>query len=104
MRHRVGHRKLQRTSSHRAAMFRNMAAALIKRGYKIVSGGTDNHLFLVDLIDKNITGKDADEAAAGRSPARRSSERDASRGRRVVPAVAVGHGKTARRAIGHWVR
>ena len=30
MRHRVGHRKLQRTSSHRAAMFRNMAAALIK--------------------------------------------------------------------------
>ena len=30
MRHRVGHRKLQRTSTHRAAMFRNMAAALIK--------------------------------------------------------------------------
>ena len=30
MRHRVGHRKLQRTSSHRAALFRNMAAALIK--------------------------------------------------------------------------
>ena len=30
MRHRVGHRKLQRTSAHRAAMFRNMAAALIK--------------------------------------------------------------------------
>ena len=30
MRHRVGHRKLQRTSSHRIAMFRNMAAALIK--------------------------------------------------------------------------
>ena len=30
MRHRVGHRKLQRTGSHRTAMFRNMAAALIK--------------------------------------------------------------------------
>src|SRR5688500_12462899 len=30
MRHRVGHRKLQRTSSHRAALFRNMSAALIK--------------------------------------------------------------------------
>ena len=30
MRHRVGHRKLQRTSSHRASLFRNMAAALIK--------------------------------------------------------------------------
>jgi len=34
----------------------------MQRGYKIVSGGTDNHLFLVDLIDKNITGKDADAA------------------------------------------
>jgi glycine hydroxymethyltransferase len=41
---------------------RAMADALIKRGYNIVSGGTDNHLFLMDLIDKNITGKDADAA------------------------------------------
>ena len=41
---------------------RAMSAALVKRGYKIVSGGTDNHLFLVDLIDKNITGKEADAA------------------------------------------
>ncbi len=41
---------------------RAMADALMKRGYNIVSGGTDNHLFLVDLIDKNITGKDADAA------------------------------------------
>ena len=41
---------------------RAMAAALMKRDYKIVSGGTDNHLFLVDLIAKNITGKDADAA------------------------------------------
>ena len=40
----------------------SMADSFIQRGYKIVSGGTDNHLFLVDLIDKNITGKDADEA------------------------------------------
>ena len=45
---------------------RAMAARLQKRGYKIVSGGTDNHLFLLDLIDKNITGKDAD-AALGRA-------------------------------------
>jgi glycine hydroxymethyltransferase len=45
---------------------RAMAAALAARGYKIVSGGTDNHLFLVDLIDKNVTGKDAD-AALGRA-------------------------------------
>jgi len=43
---------------------RAMAAVMIKRGYKIVSGGTDDHLFLVDLIDKKITGKDA-EAALG---------------------------------------
>ncbi len=41
---------------------RAMAATMIERGYKIVSGGTDNHLFLVDLIDKGLTGKDADAA------------------------------------------
>ena len=45
---------------------RALAQTLVQRGYKIVSGGTDNHLFLVDLIDKNITGKDAD-AALGRA-------------------------------------
>jgi glycine hydroxymethyltransferase len=41
---------------------RKMTEVLMARGYKIVSGGTDNHLFLVDLIDKDITGKDADAA------------------------------------------
>jgi glycine hydroxymethyltransferase len=41
---------------------RAMTAVLQERGYKIVSGGTDNHLFLLDLIDKDITGKDADAA------------------------------------------
>jgi glycine hydroxymethyltransferase len=45
---------------------RAMTKTLQKRGYKIVSGGTDNHLFLLDLVDKNITGKDAD-AALGRA-------------------------------------
>jgi glycine hydroxymethyltransferase len=45
---------------------RAMAKTFMQRGFKIVSGGTDNHLFLVDLIDKNITGKDAD-AALGRA-------------------------------------
>jgi glycine hydroxymethyltransferase len=39
-----------------------MAAVLQERGFKIVSGGTDNHMFLLDLIDKDITGKDADAA------------------------------------------
>jgi glycine hydroxymethyltransferase len=45
---------------------RAMAAGLMARGYKIVSGGTDNHLFLVDLIGRSYTGKDAD-AALGRA-------------------------------------
>ncbi len=41
---------------------RAMANTLIERGYNIVSGGTDNHLFLVDLINKGLTGKAADAA------------------------------------------
>jgi glycine hydroxymethyltransferase len=43
-----------------------MTRVLKERGFKIVSGGTDNHLFLLDLVDKNITGKDAD-ASLGRA-------------------------------------
>jgi glycine hydroxymethyltransferase len=43
-----------------------MAEVFIQRGYKVVSGGTDDHLFLVDLIARNVTGKDA-EAALGRA-------------------------------------
>ncbi len=39
-----------------------MVKVFLARGYKIVSGGTDNHLFLVDLTDKELTGKDADAA------------------------------------------
>jgi len=39
-----------------------MANTFIARGYNIVSGGTDNHLFLVDLIDKGLTGKAAEAA------------------------------------------
>jgi len=45
---------------------RTMAEGFQARGYDVVSGGTDNHLFLLDLISKNITGKDAD-AALGRA-------------------------------------
>lgn len=41
-----------------------MAKEMMEQGYKIVSGGTDNHLFLIDLIDKNVTGKDAELALA----------------------------------------
>jgi glycine hydroxymethyltransferase len=43
-----------------------MAGAFIKRGYKIVSGGTENHLMLIDLIGRELTGKDA-EAALGKA-------------------------------------
>jgi len=45
---------------------RAMAKVFLDRGYKVVSGGTDNHLFLLDLVAKNVTGKDA-EAALGRA-------------------------------------
>ncbi len=43
-----------------------MANGFLSRGYDVVSGGTDNHLFLLDLVSKDITGKDAD-AALGRA-------------------------------------
>jgi glycine hydroxymethyltransferase len=45
---------------------RAMAGVFLERGYQVVSGGTDNHLFLVSLIDKGLTGKAAD-AALGRA-------------------------------------
>jgi glycine hydroxymethyltransferase len=45
---------------------RAMAARFTQRGFQIVSGGTDNHLFLLSLVGRNITGKDAD-AALGRA-------------------------------------
>ena len=45
---------------------RAMVSVFIERGYKVVSGGTDDHLFLVDLVAKGMTGKDAD-AALGRA-------------------------------------
>ncbi|PLW81414.1 serine hydroxymethyltransferase [Kineobactrum sediminis] len=43
-----------------------MAETFLQRGYRVISGGTENHLFLVDLIEKGMTGKDAD-AALGRA-------------------------------------
>lgn len=45
---------------------KKMAEVVIQRGYPVVSGGTDNHLFLISLIGKTITGKDA-ETALGRA-------------------------------------
>ena len=53
MRHRVGHRKLQRTSSHRAALFRNMAAALIK--HEQITTTTPKAKELRPYVEKLIT-------------------------------------------------
>jgi glycine hydroxymethyltransferase len=39
-----------------------LAEALVKRGFQLVSGGTDNHLMLVDLSNRGVTGKDAEAA------------------------------------------
>jgi glycine hydroxymethyltransferase len=39
-----------------------LAAAFVERGYHLISGGTDNHMMLIDLRNKNITGKDAENA------------------------------------------
>ena len=41
---------------------KELADALVKKGLKIISGGTDTHLMLIDLTDRNITGKDAEKA------------------------------------------
>lgn len=41
---------------------KRLAKALSERGFRVVSGGTDNHMFLVDLTNKGITGKEAEEA------------------------------------------
>jgi glycine hydroxymethyltransferase len=43
-----------------------MAKAFVDRGYQLISGGTDNHMMLIDLRNKNITGKDA-EIALGKA-------------------------------------
>jgi glycine hydroxymethyltransferase len=55
----------QEFKDHQAMVIKNakrLAEDLINRGFKIVSGGTDNHMMLVDLMNKGTTGKDAEEA------------------------------------------
>ena len=56
------------TASNKGVLlaFVAMAQTLVARGYRIVSGGTQNHLMLVDMIGKDVSGKDA-EAALGRA-------------------------------------
>ncbi len=55
----------QKFRDYQAMVIKNaktLAGELVKRGFKIISGGTDNHMMLVDLTSKGITGKDAEEA------------------------------------------
>jgi len=89
-----------------------MAATLQERGYRIVSGGTDNHLFLVDLIGREYTGKDAD-AALGRAHItvnKNAVPNDprppfVTSGLRIgTPAITTrGFGTGEARQVGHWI-
>jgi len=89
-----------------------MAATLQERGYRIVSGGTDNHLFLVDLIGREYTGKDAD-AALGRAHItvnKNAVPNDprppfVTSGLRIgTPAITTrGFGAGEARQVGHWI-
>jgi glycine hydroxymethyltransferase len=91
---------------------RAMAAELQARGYRIVSGGTDNHLFLLDLIGRDYTGKDAD-AALGRAHMtvnKNSVPNDprppfVTSGLRIgTPAITTrGFGEAEARQVGRWI-
>ncbi len=91
---------------------RAMAAAVMERGYKVVSGGTDNHLFLMDLVDKGITGKDADAALedAHITVNKNTVPNDpqspfVTSGLRIgTPAITTrGFGEAESRDLGHWI-
>ena len=91
---------------------RALAAALMARGYKIVSGGTDNHLMLVDLIGRELTGKDAEAAlgAANITVNKNAVPRDprspfvTSGVRLGTPAITTrGFGVTETQALGGWI-
>jgi len=91
---------------------RILAATLMERGYKIVSGGTDNHLMLVDLIAQDLTGKDA-EASLGAAnitvnknavPGDPRSPFVTSGIRLGTPAITTrGFGPAETRQLGHWI-
>ena len=91
---------------------RAMAATFMERGIRIVSGGTDNHLMLVDLIGKPYTGKDADEAlgAANITVNKNAVPNDPrspfiTSGLRVgTPAITTrGFGEAETRELTHWM-
>jgi glycine hydroxymethyltransferase len=91
---------------------KTMADVMMERGFKVVSGGTENHLFLIDLIDKDITGKDA-EAALGRAnitvnknavPGDPRSPFVTSGLRVGTPAITTrGYGQAETRELTHWM-
>jgi glycine hydroxymethyltransferase len=89
-----------------------MAGVLAERGYPIVSGGTDNHLMLVSLIEKGITGKDAEAAleSAHITPNKNSVPNDpqspfVTSGLRLgTPAITTrGFGADETRALSGWI-
>jgi glycine hydroxymethyltransferase len=91
---------------------RTMAATFIERGINIVTGGTDNHLMLVDLIGKPYTGKDADEALgrANITVNKNAVPKDprspfVTSGLRVgTPAITTrGFGESETRELTHWM-
>ncbi len=91
---------------------RTMADTLMERGYHVVSGGTDNHLFLLSLIDKGLTGKAADAAlgAANITVNKNAVPNDpqspfVTSGIRIgTPAVTTrGFGETECRDLANWI-
>ena len=55
-------KRIQRHTKNVVKNASHMANILLQKGYKIISNGTDNHCILIDLRNKNITGKDAEFA------------------------------------------
>ncbi len=91
---------------------RALAASVMDRGYNVVCGGTDNHLFLIDLIDKGLTGKAADAAlgAANITVNKNTVPNDpqspfVTSGLRIgTPAVTTrGFGEQEVRQLGNWI-
>lgn len=91
---------------------RAMAAVMVYRGYQVVSGGTDNHLFLMSFLNSEVTGKEA-EAALGRAnitvnkntvPGENRSPFVTSGLRIGTPAITTrGFGKLEAEQLAHWI-
>ncbi len=91
---------------------RCMAATLMDRGYKIVSGGTDNHLMLVDLIKQGITGKEAEDTLSQANiTVNRNAVPNDPRPPRVTSGLRIGTPAVTTRGfmeeqtaqLGHWI-